>query len=174
MSTYSCIDGWMDGWDGWMGWDGLVSTCFFSAYCTKTTWYMTLIVFMPLRSLNKTSFVKKSNFFKKIFTFKKFRTKRVFFFCPGNRPFFFSDFFYDFLRKKSCFLVISRKILIVLFWLIRVPLGNFRDFFLENFLFFQKKSNNFFFVIFSIFLGLIVLGPVNCRLQVRILLMDFF
>ena len=66
-----------DGWDGWMGWmDGLVRTCFCSAYCSKTTWYMTLIVSMPLRRRFKTSFVKKSEFFKKLFFLKKFRTKQ--------------------------------------------------------------------------------------------------
>ena len=135
---------------------------------------MTLIVFMPLRSLNKTSFVKKSKFFKKYFFFKKFRTKREFFFCPGNRPFFFSDFFYDFFRKKSCFLVVSRKMLIALFWLFCVPLGILETFSQKIFFFFKKNRTSFFFVIFSNFLGLIVLGPVNFRSQVRILLMDFF
>ena len=69
--------GWMDGWDGWM--DGLVSTCFCSAYFSKTTKYMTLIVFGPQRRRFKTSFVKKSKFLKKLFFVKKFRTKRVFF-----------------------------------------------------------------------------------------------
>ena len=99
-------DGWMGwdgmGWDG-MGWDGLVRTCFCSAYCTKTTRYMMLILSMPPRSLYKTSFVKKSNFFKKYFIFKKFRTKRVFFFCPGNRPFFSAIFFTIFWEKNHVF-----------------------------------------------------------------------
>ena len=135
---------------------------------------MTLIVFMPLRSLIKTSFVKKSKFFKKYFFFKKFRTKREFFFCPGNRPFFFSAIFFTiFLEKNHVFGSISKNAHCLVLVVLR-PSRNFRDFFLENFLFFQKKSNIFFFVIFSNFLGLIVLGPVNCRSQVRILLMDFF
>ena len=61
------MDGWMDGWMG----DGWVRTYFFSAYFSKTTRYMPLIVFMPPRSGVKTSFVKKSEFFKKYFFFKK-------------------------------------------------------------------------------------------------------
>ena len=140
-----------DGMDGWDGMDGLVRTCFCFTYFSKTTWYITLIVSMPPRSLFKTSFVKNSKFLKKYFFFKKFRTKRDFFFCPGNRPFFSDFFFYDFFRKKSCFLVISRKILIALFWLFRVPLGIFRDFFWENFLFFKKKWTTFFLWFFRIF-----------------------
>ena len=71
----ACIDGWMG--DGWM--DGLVSTWFFSAYFSKTTLYMTLIVSMPPRRRFKTSFVKKSEFLKNLNFLKKFRTKRVFF-----------------------------------------------------------------------------------------------
>ena len=69
----------MDGWvmDGWMG--GLVTTCFLSVYFSKTTQYMTLIVFMPPRRSLKTHFVKKSEFLTNLFFVKKFRTKRVFF-----------------------------------------------------------------------------------------------
>ena len=62
------MDG-MDGMDGWM--DGLVSTCFCSAYFSKTTKYMTLIVFGPQRRRFKTSFVKKSKFLKKTFFLSK-------------------------------------------------------------------------------------------------------
>ena len=54
-------DGWMDGWVG--------KYLFFSAYCTKTTSYLTLIVLMPPRR----SFLD--------------------FFCAGNRPFLNPDFF---------------------------------------------------------------------------------
>ena len=65
---------------GWMdGWDGLVSTCFCSAYFSKTTKYMTLIISMPPRRRFTTSFVKKSKTMKKLFFVKKNRTKRVFF-----------------------------------------------------------------------------------------------
>ena len=77
----TCIDGWVgDGWvmgDGWM--DGLVTTCFLSVYFSKTTQYMTLIVFMPTRRHFKTPFVKKSKFLNNLFFVKKFRTKRGYF-----------------------------------------------------------------------------------------------
>ena len=70
------MDGWMG--DGWMG-DGWVRTYFFSAYFSKTTEYMTLIVSMPPRRGVKTSIVKKSKFLKNLFFVKKFRTKQGFF-----------------------------------------------------------------------------------------------
>ena len=66
-----------DGW--WVMGDGLVRTYFLSAYFSKTTRYISLIVFMPPRRGFKTSFVKKSKFLKNLFFVKKFRTKRVFF-----------------------------------------------------------------------------------------------
>ena len=83
-SAPTCIDGWMgDGWmDGWVmdGWmDGLVSTYFYSAYFSKTTQYMTLIVFWPPRRRFKTSLVKNSEFLKNLNFLKKFRTKRGYF-----------------------------------------------------------------------------------------------
>ena len=135
---------------------------------------MTLIVSMPPRSLFKTSFVKNSKFFKKYFFFKKFRTKRDFFFCPGNRPFFSDFFFLRFFQKKIMFFGNISKNTHCLVLVVSRPSRNFQRLFLRKFSFFQKKMNNFFFVIFSNFFGVVVLVPVNCRSQVRILVMDFF
>ena len=135
---------------------------------------MTLIVSMPPRSLFKTSFVKNSKFLKKYFFFKKFRTKRDFFFCPGNRPFFSDFFFLRFFQKKIMFFGNISKNTHCLVLVVSRASRNFQRLFLRNFSFFQKKMNNFFFVIFSNFFGVVVLVPVNCRSQVRILVMDFF
>ena len=61
-------DGWMDGWmDG---------TFFCSAYFSKPTKYMMLIVSGPPRRGFKVSFVKKSEFLKNLNFVKKFRTNR--------------------------------------------------------------------------------------------------
>ena len=100
---------------GWM--DGLVSTWFFSAYFSKTTLYMTLIVSMPPRRRFKTPFVKKSEFLKNLNFLKKFRTKRVFFEKIHQK-----EFLFFWLKRIPIFLIKKNS---YFFWLKRIP--NFLD-----------------------------------------------
>ena len=87
-ADFILTEGWMDGWvDGWM--DGSVSTSFFFAYYSKTTRYITLVTFGPLRRRFKTSFVKNAEFLKNLIVLKKFRTNRGFQF--PNLKFAFFD-----------------------------------------------------------------------------------
>ena len=123
---------------------------------------MTLIVSMPPRSLFKTSFVKNSKFLKKYFFFKKFRTKRDFFFCPGNRPLFFRHFFLRFFQKKIMVFGSISKNAHCLVLVVSRHSRKFQRFFLRFFVF-SKKIELFFCDFFECF------RPSTFRSQVRIL-----
>ena len=85
----------------------------------------------------------------------KTRKKYLFFFCTKFRTFFFfQGVFFNFFRKKSWSLEISRKLLDIFFWLLRVVLkGCSKYFFGKNLktYFLCKSFRTFCFAIFSIF-----------------------